>query len=929
MKMILNGQKPGMAWVMGMAWVVMLAGVVSAGEVAIPIDPDNNVSGSGQGNYSGDITKMTDGSGMNGNGNNDNGTIVGWPHGFGAGLPSTWTNTANDWHADYQALGVLTGATNGKLGWITFDMGTSLPLVNLYFWNCINGSTAGSKGFNLYFATNALAIPSPAKVDYEFSVTNGWTQYGDDDANPTTPRYTMAQGTLNQSYCATIGVTGTTARFVGIEVLTNYGSANRIGLAEFAATYLDDTPPTLGITDDDVDDTIEIYNPVTYTLTFSEDVDPSTVTTGNLSNVAGTAPSSYLVDSITQTFSSTYDVTDESTYDVVVIPTTAGNLQLQVSSNVLDWAGNPMAADAIDAETKSVVTDPTPPEVVSIVDSRGGGPMGAGQSITYIVTFNEHIDAATVSTGDFVNVLSTTVTVTSVTTGALANIFHVDVTPEQAGHLQFRLSSDSIVDKSGNTNDVAWTDAETITVESSDAADSAWDVDASGDWGEVSNWQSNRVARGTDRTATFPDIIGGDRTVTLDTDITIGNITASDGNKNYTISGGNTLTLAVTNGTPTINVTTSGRTLTIGSSIAGSDGLRKTGGGAVEMSGANTFTGGIDISAGTIGIRDNANEQSNLGDAANVLTFSGDATFHNTANTVDMPQGIMINTNVTATLSGAFGERTYMTGVLAGPGTVVVKGGSAGWLFEARSTSNTFTGPIQILGNAGPATLKVASLVDSPAATTIGLRSNGDNGGQFEYRSGAVSPLVFNNRQFELITDGNAANTLDRQTKISNNAGSTNTMTINSDLLITSTGSKKLVLGGGNTGDNTFAGDIPDAIDGGVLHLYKVNGGRWILAGNNTFEGITTVSGGTLVLQGEQAIWDSGTVNIAGGKVEIEVREKVDTLQFNGIASDPAAGTWGSSSSDAANTNDTYFSGDGVLFVGDDFPPSGSVLIVR
>ena len=102
-----------------------------------------------------------------------------------------------------------------------------------------------------------------------------------------------------------------------------------------------------------------------------------------------------------------------------------------------------------------------------------------------------------------------------------------------------------------------------------------------GNWSAPATWVGGVEADGTDFTANFTGVdINGARTITLDTARTIGNITFTDAttsSHDLTISGANTLTLDRTTGTPTIDVTQSGRTLTISSVIAGNDGLTKTG----------------------------------------------------------------------------------------------------------------------------------------------------------------------------------------------------------------------------------------------------------------------------------------------------------------------------------------------------------------
>lgn len=133
--------------------------------------------------------------------------------------------------------------------------------------------------------------------------------------------------------------------------------------------------------------------------------------------------------------------------------------------------------------------------------------------------------------------------------------------------------------------------------------DGTWKTNADDAWSNSANWTSDAIANGSDFTATFGDIITANRAITLDAPFTIGNITASDTTHNYTISGSNILTLDRTSGVPTIDVTTSGRALTISSEIAGSDGLAKTSAGTLVLkrdSGSNAYTGTTTLSAGTL-----------------------------------------------------------------------------------------------------------------------------------------------------------------------------------------------------------------------------------------------------------------------------------------------------------------------------------------
>ncbi len=135
-------------------------------------------------------------------------------------------------------------------------------------------------------------------------------------------------------------------------------------------------------------------------------------------------------------------------------------------------------------------------------------------------------------------------------------------------------------------------------------ADGTWITDGNGNWNDTANWQDGTIADGRGKTAFFTKNITANRTVTLDTARTIGNITFTiftTSSNDLTISGANILTLDVTTGTPEINVTQTGnRQLTISSVISGSDGLKKVGPGILNLTGANTYTGTTSITDGIL-----------------------------------------------------------------------------------------------------------------------------------------------------------------------------------------------------------------------------------------------------------------------------------------------------------------------------------------
>jgi fibronectin-binding autotransporter adhesin len=137
----------------------------------------------------------------------------------------------------------------------------------------------------------------------------------------------------------------------------------------------------------------------------------------------------------------------------------------------------------------------------------------------------------------------------------------------------------------------------------------------------------------------------------------------------------------------------------------------------------------------------------------------------------------------------------------------------------------------------------------------------------------------------------------------------------------------------GTNSSNYVTGSISDATDsatGQALSVQKQNTSIWTLSGANTYSGTTTVSGGTLVLASGTCLSDTNLLTIStGGKVQIEagVKEKVGFLTLG--STPQSAGTYGSSASAASNTNNTYFAGTGILYVGIDIPASGTIIFMK
>jgi hypothetical protein len=182
---------------------------------------------------------------------------------------------------------------------------------------------------------------------------------------------------------------------------------------------------------------------VTYTLTFSKDMNAGSVTATDFDN-AGTA--SIEIGAIAEP--------SNGVFTVVVTPRTAGSLQLRVpaGARLLDAVGNALDSSVaiVDDAVITVIAEAIPPTLISISDKRGGGPVNTNWLVRYTVTFDEEMDAATVTAADFTNVLDAPIIVATVTQ-TTAGVFAVDVMPTGVGRLQLAIPAGAVLaDPSGN-----------------------------------------------------------------------------------------------------------------------------------------------------------------------------------------------------------------------------------------------------------------------------------------------------------------------------------------------------------------------------------------------------------------------------------------------------------------------------------------------
>ncbi|NDG71091.1 MAG: hypothetical protein EBY32_07245, partial [Proteobacteria bacterium] len=273
---------------------------------------------------------------------------------------------------------------------------------------------------------------------------------------------------------------------------------------------------------------------------------------------------------------------------------------------------------------------------------------------------------------------------------------------------------------------------------------------------------------------------------------------------------------------------------TISAILAGTVGANKTTGGTVTLSGNNTFSGGVNLSAGQLNINhaaaigngtltinggtlDNTSASAITLSNNNAQNWNGDFAFTGTKD-LNLGNGsVTMNSARTVTVSG--GNLT-VGGVIAGSGFGLTKSGSGNLVLTG---ANTYNGATVI--NAG--TLQIGS-----GSTTGGL---------------AVSSAITNN----------------------------GTLTFNrSDTL---------------TQGTDFNGTIS-----GTGSVIQAGSGSLILNGSNTYTGNTTISAGVLNIQHASALGAAGTgTTVASGAAlqlqgGISVGAEALSLSGSGVSSDGA-----------------------------------------
>lgn len=149
----------------------------------------------------------------------------------------------------------------------------------------------------------------------------------------------------------------------------------------------------------------------------------------------------------------------------------------------------------------------------------------------------------------------------------------------------------------------------------------------------------------------------------------------------------------------------------------------------------------------------------------------------------------------------------------------------------------------------------------------------------------------------------NLAGTTGSATILANQTGSSPGLIFNANFTATGAGSKTLQLGGTNTAANTINGAVVDNSGTNKTSVTKIDAGRWVLAGTNSYTGGTAITNGTLQLKANAAastiINDASAItfgqvnNFAGGTLEFVGQASVNNVENLGVLSYAGATTGG------------------------------------
>ena len=336
-----------------------------------------------------------------------------------------------------------------------------------------------------------------------------------------------------------------------------------------------------------------------------------------------------------------------------------------------------------------------------------------------------------------------------------------------------------------------------------------------------------------------------------------GTIAFTGGALQYASGNTQDISSRIGNSTGAMIIDTGANNVTFGSALASSNvgGLTKLGTGTLALNATNNYSGTTTLSAGTLALGAvNAIGSGTLVFAGGALTATTNLTGTN-----KVTNNIVLSNNVSLGADSAsveFSGNINQSGVLrqitvnSGTGVTTFSGvisndGGAGFRIISTGTTvlsglNTFTGAMELRG---------ASPVIVTQINNAGIAGN--------LGAGSIIRLGSNSSTAANLRYAGTGETTDRTVDLGTSTGAisieqagTGLLKFTSNFTASGSGSKTLTLKGSTSGTGEIAGGIVNNSGTNITSVTKSGTGTWVLSGSSSYTGATTVSAGTLLVNG-------------------------------------------------------------------------------